>query len=185
MASTRVGALLVEADLIDSTQLQRALEHQEHRGGRTVGILVELGMLEHDQMYKFLARRGLPAFNPLHCNVQQHVSDLLPRDFVMQHELLPVDRLGRLLTVAMVYPFDVDAIAQAEERTGLRVKPMLCRAKEFHEAARRLYPDEHDLCGMSQSHQSAHWVSSRQVQRTNAQLTRHTLARIQELRGLP
>jgi len=168
MTSTRIGALLLEADLIDSAQLQRALEHQEYRGGRIVGILVELDMLEHEQVYTFLARRGLPAVDPRHCRVQQQVCDLLPRDFVMQHELLPVDRLGRLLTVAMVYPFDVDAIAQAEEGTGLRVKPMLCRAKEFYEAARRLYPDVYDLCGMSQSYQSAHWASRLQFQRTNA-----------------
>ena len=185
MGSTRVGALLLEENLIDSVQLQRALEHQQHRGGRTMGILVELGMIEHDQVYKFLARRGVPALNPVHCNVQQHVADLLPREFVIEHEMIPVDRLGRLLTVAMVYPFDIDAITQAETATGLRIKPMLCRAKEFHETARRLYPNEYDLCGAAQPHQSAQWISSRRVHRTNEQLTRHTIARIQALQTLP
>ncbi|MCC6156195.1 MAG: HDOD domain-containing protein [Candidatus Hydrogenedentes bacterium] len=185
MGSTRVGALLLEENLIDSVQLQRALEHQEHRGGRTMGILVELGMIDHDQVYKFLATRGVPAINPMHCNVQQHVVDLLPRDFVVEHEMIPVDRLGRLLTVAMVYPFDIEAIAQAEAATGLRIKPMLCRAKEFLEAARRLYPNEYDLCGTSQPHQAAKWISSRRVQRTNEQLTRHTITRIHELQTLP
>lgn len=185
MGSTRVGALLLEENLIDSVQLQRALEHQQHRGGRTMGILVELGMIEHDQVYTFLARRGVPAMNPVLCNVQQHVIDILPRDFVFEHEMIPVDRLGRLLTVAMVYPFDIGAIAQAETTTGLRIKPMLCRAKEFHEATRRLYPNEYDLCGTSQPHQAAKWISSRRVQRTDEQLTRHTIARIHELQTLP
>lgn len=185
MRGTRVGALLLEENLIDSIQLQRALDHQQHRGGRTVSILVELGVLEHDQIYKFLARRGLPAINPLHCNVQQSVSGLLPREFALQHEVLPVDRLGPLLTVAMVYPFDIGAIEQAEAITGLRVKPMLCRAKEFYAAARQLYPDEYDLCGSSTPHQSSRWTSSRHVQRTDEQLMRHTIARIRELRRLP
>lgn len=175
----------MEENLIDSIQLQRALEHQQHRGGRTVSILVELGMLEQDQMYKFLARRGLPAINPVHCNVQPHVVGLLPRSFVFQHELIPVDRLGRLLTVAMVYPFDVDAIAQAEQSTGLRVKPMLCRAKEFHEAARRLYPGDYETCGARHTSESTAWVSAKHVRRTNEQQARHTVARIREMHSLP
>ncbi|MBM3290730.1 MAG: HDOD domain-containing protein, partial [Candidatus Hydrogenedentes bacterium] len=187
MAGTRVGALLLEADLIDSAQLRRALDHQQHRGGKTMGILVELGMLEHDQVYKFLARRGLPAINPLHCAVGRHVTNLLPRDFVMRHEVLPVDRLGRLLTVAMVYPFDIDAIAKAEELTGLRVKPMLCRAKEFHEAARRYYPGEFDACGARRTvadrgeSDTAQRTLSRVRALTRAPITKHTRGRFSML----
>lgn len=175
MGSTRVGAMLLEADLIDSAQLRRALEHQQHRGGRTVGILVELGMLEHDQVYKFLARRGLPAMNPMHCGVGPEAISLLPREFVLRHEIIPVDRLGRLLTVAMVYPFDADAIACAEEITGLRVKPMLCRTQEFQEAVCRYYPGE----------LGPYDGLSRAAARANTDLAQRSLARVRELGYAP
>lgn len=196
MTRTRVGDLLLEADLISPYQLSQALEYQQTRGGRTVGILIELGALGHDDLYHFLATRGMPAINPLHCAVAQQVLDLLPRDFVAHHEIFPVDRLGRLLTVAMVYPFDTVAITEAERITGLRVKPVLCRGREFREALHRYYPDNYTFassvhCGKAESSEtlsppekSAKDTLARIRELTNLPVTRHTKSRFGLLDGV-
>ncbi|MDZ4860405.1 MAG: HDOD domain-containing protein [Candidatus Hydrogenedentes bacterium] len=183
MSCTRVGDLLVEADLISEFQLAQALEYQQSRGGKTVGILVEMGSLAPDDFYRFLARRGVPAFNPVNCKVSDHVANLLPRDLVLKHEMLPVDRLGRLLTVVMVYPFDIEGIQAAETLTGLRVKPVLCRAKEFREAAHTMYPLDYEILNSVQTvGRSSSPAPSKNSALTNAQ---QTLSRVRALESLP
>jgi len=136
---TPVGALLENAELISSTDVSRALERQASEGGRMLRNLFALGAISRNALYKFLASQGVPTLNPLNHRVAADVLDLLPPEFIVQHEMLPVDRMGPMLTVVMLYPWDEDAIRAAECLTGLRINAFLCEADELATAYHRFF----------------------------------------------
>jgi len=57
----------------------------------------------------------------------------------LEQLVLPIDRLGKLLTVAMACPLDTHTIRQIESMSGLRVKAMLCRLDDIVVAVESLY----------------------------------------------
>ncbi len=139
----RIGALLTDAGLIAAWELKDALHYQEQQGGKIVDILISKGYLDRNAFVTFLARQpGITSLDLSNYTVPEEVIALVPRELAVKHEIIPIDRLGKLLTVAMVCPLDATAIKEIETATGLKVKPMLCQAREVRQALSKLYPSE-------------------------------------------
>ncbi len=136
---TPVGTLLENADLISANDVDRALERQAREGGRMLRNLFALGAISRGALYRFLASQGVPTLNPLNHRVSQDVLNLLPAEFVVEHEMMPVDRMGPMMTVVMLYPWDEDAIHAAESLTGLRINAFLCDSDDFATAYHRFF----------------------------------------------
>ena len=140
-ASKRIGKILIEEDLITREQLQEALEVQRASGGRTFEILISLGHLDREALHACLSRQqGVAGIDLKNYHVPKELLSLIPGEFACEHVLLPIDKLGRLLTIGMACPLDDASIAQVEKITGLTVKPMLCKLDDIHAALKRYYP---------------------------------------------
>lgn len=136
------GDLLIEAGLITPEQLEEALTTQSERGGRTFENLIELGHLDKTALHEFLSKQtGVPSIELKNYNIPREVIELVPKDFAQESIVLPIDKLGKLLTVGMACPLDSMAIAELKRLTGLRVKAMLCKFDDIYDAIRRYYPD--------------------------------------------
>ena len=137
----RVGELLIEAGLIDEQQLSEALSLQRAQGGKTVEILISLGHVTAQSFMRFLGHQGLGSIDLERYEIDPELLRLVPRDFALTHELIPVDWMKGLLTVAMVCPLDVKTIGELENLTGLRVKALLCSAEDVRSSIERYYTE--------------------------------------------
>jgi putative nucleotidyltransferase with HDIG domain len=136
----RIGELLVWDGLVTKEQVDEALSVQKEKGGKIVAILINLGHLDEDDFLRFLAQRaGVPNINIANYEIGEDIINLVPADLARKHELLPIDKLGRLLTVAMVCPLDQATLDELSERTGLKIKPVLCSATDVREGIERYY----------------------------------------------
>lgn len=135
----QVGEVLLEGGLINEPQLETALEEQNRHGGKLIKILLQQQAISNESLYQFLASRGLPTINPMQYVVEDRALNGVPRDFAEEYELLPIDRMGPLLTVAMGYPYDQRAIGWLEKLTRLRVKPMLSHFNDLNLAIEEHY----------------------------------------------
>ena len=141
-----VGQLLIQQGLITGEQLQEALAAQKAEGGKIFEVLIRLGHLDKDALHTFLSRQpGIAAIDLRRFNIDRNIFELIPKELALDHLVLPIDRLGRLLTVAMACPLDTATIAEVESITGLRVKAMLCRLDDIHAAVHKAYQPKEDL----------------------------------------
>ena len=141
MAKRRIGELLVDAGLIQKDQLQEGLNTQAAKGGKIVETLIALGYLDAEAFVGFLARQpGVASIDLSKYEIPRELIELIPREMAVEHEIFPIDKLGRLLTVGMVCPLDSATVQRIEERTGLRVKPLLCAPTDIRSAIERYYP---------------------------------------------
>jgi HD-like signal output (HDOD) protein len=136
----RIGELLIDADIITMEQLNQALAVQKKDGGKVVEILINLGHLDTGKVAQFLASQpGIPSIDISNYRVQNDVLSLIPREFALQHEIFPIDKLGKLLTVGMAFPLDAATIKKLEDMTGLRVKALLCSPEDIRNAIEQYY----------------------------------------------
>ncbi len=141
-AQEPIGQLLINAGVITEEQLQDALSKQKSQGGKTFELLIALGYLDKEKLHDFLSRQpGIAAIDLSRFDIAPDLIKLVPKKIAVDNLVLPIDQLGKLLTVAMACPLDVGTIATLEKLTGLRVKAMLCKLEDIHGAVQKYYPD--------------------------------------------
>ncbi len=141
-----LGQLLVESFMITQVQLEKALNAQREQGGRLAALLMQFGYLKPSKFCEFMAKQpGVASISIGAYPVDHALVELIPREFAESREVFPLDRLGSLLTVAMVCPLDVATVQELEEITGLRVKPLLCEPGDLYTAIQRYYPEQQDM----------------------------------------
>jgi len=132
--------MLIEEGLISPDQLREALAKQQETGQFVGQVLVELGYISEQDLASFLVRQcSIPHLNLLDYEIHGELLDLIPFELSREHKVLPVDKLGSILTVAMVDPFDRAALEEIRRHTGLRVKPVLCNWYDFELVFARLF----------------------------------------------
>ncbi len=138
--SRRLGDLLVTDGLITPEQLQQALQEQKHAKEKLGSILLRLGMLNEDQLIGFLSRQyGLPPITLSQLDIDPEVLKLVPAQMAKKYEVLPVERVGNTLTLAMVDPTNVFAIDDVALATNLQVLPVIASQGAIRKAIERSY----------------------------------------------
>lgn len=132
--------LLTAAGLVSREHVAEAREILEKSGGKLFDILIRQGHLKKEALHSLLSRQpGAAGISLAHFTLGREMVSVLPQEMVVRNFAIPIDRLGKLLTVAMVCPLDMEAISEIQETTGLRVKPMLCSHDDFQAMLQKHY----------------------------------------------
>ncbi|MCX5772476.1 MAG: DnaA/Hda family protein [Candidatus Hydrogenedentes bacterium] len=140
-ASKRLGEILVEEGLINDLALEEALAEQRKTGGFIVEILVEKGFAKQsDILHSLVKQCKIPHLSLIDYDIHKDLLPLIPKEICFKYNLLPIDKLGRILTVAMVNPLDDEALAEVRKVCPeLRIKPILCDWQHFDVVASRIF----------------------------------------------
>ena len=140
----RLGELFIEDDIITQEQLEQALAQQRANGGFLGQILVEQKVINQDTLISYLAKQcHIPHLSLLNYKIGPDALAQVPKELCLKHYLIPVDKMGRILTLAMVDPLDTQALDEIKKHCpGLRIKPVLCSWEHFQVAVKHLYAQE-------------------------------------------
>ncbi len=136
-----VGELLVQNGLVTAGQLKEAESIQAEQGGAVFEILIERGYLNKERFNSLMSTQpGIASIDLRNYRVNIELMTMVPKELVLERLALPIDRLGKLLTLAMVCPLDTDTIQEVSRITGLRVNPVLCDLDDIRTALERYLP---------------------------------------------
>src|SRR6267378_2575893 len=100
--SVRLGEILVKESLIAQDQLQKALEFQRANGGKLGSCLTKMGFITDDDITGVLSRQyGVPSINLKYYEIDPNVIKLIPQDTASRYQVIPLSRVGSVLTNAM------------------------------------------------------------------------------------
>jgi len=106
-----LGALLAEAGLLGSADIDLALAHARESGQRLGEVLVELGLVPAGEVLRQVAaQHGLPFVDVRGISVDPAAAKLLPADLAHSNRALPVGFVRGLPVVAVADPTDDDAM---------------------------------------------------------------------------
>jgi type IV pilus assembly protein PilB len=137
---SRLGELLVRENLISLAQLQKAQEEQRKTGTRLGFSLTKLGILDEQDLTNFLSKQyGVPSINLSDFEISTEVLQLIPAELAKRHQLLPVNRAGATLIVAMSDPSNIYAIDDLKFRTGLNIEVVVASEVAIDQSISRYY----------------------------------------------
>jgi type IV pilus assembly protein PilB len=124
--SVRLGELLTKASLITQDQLKDALKHQKESGGKLGETLIKLGFVSEEEITECLSQQfGVPSINLAHFEIDSSVIKLIPAEVARKYNILPVNKTGATITIAMADPTNVFAMDDIKFMTGYNVEPVV------------------------------------------------------------
>jgi len=136
----RLGELLVESNQLLPEQLEVALTRQRETGRRLGQILVEMGYVSYDVIVDALTQQtGIPHVWLRRGLVDPEVVNIISKEKAELHDVIPMFRVHRTLTIAMSDPSAIFVIDDLEEMTGCSVQPVRCRKEEIVAAIAEYY----------------------------------------------
>jgi type IV pilus assembly protein PilB len=150
--SGRLGELLVRENLISIQQLRKAQEEQQKTGTRIGTALIKTGAIEESKLTDFLSKQyGVPAINLKDFDIDPEIIKLVPKEVAEKHLVIPVNRAGPSLIVAMCDPSNIYAVDDLKFLTGYNIEAVVASEVSIREALERYHaekgPSLEDLVG--------------------------------------
>ena len=134
MQSSRLGEILVKNNLVTREQLAKALEEQKLSGGqfRLGSILIKQNLLSEQQLTSFLSKQyGVPTVNLSEYDIDPSVTKIIQAEVVQKYQIVPINRAGSTLIVAVSDPSNLFAIEDIKFMTGFNVEMVVASESDI------------------------------------------------------
>ena len=139
-AEKPLGQILVERGTITYPQLEQILKIREERGGLIGELIVELGFAnEEDIAYCLSLQYGYPYLPLKSYEVSKEITKIVPKNICAYYCLLPVDKIGNALTVAMADPLNFQAIDDLKDISDCDIQIFVSTPSDIRNAIERFY----------------------------------------------
>jgi len=136
----RLGEMLVESRIITEEKLQQALIEQKKAGLKLGQYLTRQSIVNEQQIIDLLSRQlKIQKYHPDNFPLDIGLVRNIPIDVAQKYQIAPLKKKGRLLTIAMVDPLDINAMDTIEVLTNSEVEPVVCSEREVNQIINSLY----------------------------------------------
>jgi type IV pilus assembly protein PilB len=126
--------ILVKKDLIKPDILQMAQEEASKQSLRLEKYLVDQNMVPGVEMTLALSEYlEMPPVSLVHFRLDDQLLELVPLSTLVKHQVVPMARLGKNLTVALADPFDIVALDEIHILTNLDITPLVAAEREVRD----------------------------------------------------
>ena len=135
-----LGELLIERGVINRDHLEMALNYQKEKGGLFGEVLVILKFASEEDIAQALTSQyGFPYLPLANYEIDQDVINAVPENVCRQFCLVPIDKIGKSLTIAMADPLNVQAVEDVELITGCVVQTFVSTATDIRNTVGKYY----------------------------------------------
>ncbi len=129
-----------KANLLDAGQVGQVRGEAETKNLQIDVAAVELGFITEEQMVNALTQEcWVPHLKVDKYEIRKKALDTISREDATHFGVFPVDKLGSLLTLAMVNPLDVETIRILENKTSLDIKKVVATRTEIMQGIEKYY----------------------------------------------
>lgn len=135
-----IGQLLLEKGVIKQAQLEEALKIQKEKGGLLGQALATLGYVTEEQIAQAITvQYGFPYLPLSNYDTDESAIKLVPENVARQYCLIPIDKIGNTITIAMADPLNTQAIEDIELLTNSSIQIFVSTATDIKQAIDKSY----------------------------------------------
>ncbi|MFC1699273.1 GspE/PulE family protein [Candidatus Omnitrophota bacterium] len=135
-----LGENLVDRGIITAEQLKQAQLEARTSAKPLRQVLVKKGLVSEEDLAAFLSQQlSLPHVDLNNYLIDPGVIELVTEALARKYQLIPILKIGKSLTVAMVDPLNVFALDELRMKTGLEIEPAAASETELKKAIDQHY----------------------------------------------
>lgn len=132
--------ILIKGNLLKKTDLDKALDIQKKSGGSLGKILVNQGFISQKNLVVAMSSQlDIPPIDLAKYKIDKELLKLIPEKVVRQYTLLPLSKLGKVLTVVISDPLNVFAIDDVKMVTHFKIDLVIAPENEIKDAINLYY----------------------------------------------
>jgi type IV pilus assembly protein PilB len=136
----KIGEFLLDDSKISQEQLQNALEVQKSEPGKLGSILIRLGYVTEEDIAQALSKQfGYPSINLSKFDIDERVLELIKPEMARKHIVMPVHRIGSILTLAMADPSNLFVQEEIRFSTNLRIQAVIAPESSIIQSIDKYY----------------------------------------------
>ena len=136
----QLGEILVERGMITRVQLEHALKVSKDENILFGEALVNLQYTSEECIVQSLtAQYGFPYLPLSNYEIAPEVLSVVPVNICNKYCLIPIDKIGKSLTLAMANPLNLTALEDVELVTNCMVQAFVSTATDIKSAIKRYY----------------------------------------------
>ncbi len=136
----KIGEFLLNDGKISQDQLDTALELQKKQPGKLGSVLIRQGYITEEDIAQVLSKQfGYPSINLSKFDIGEKVLDLIKPDMARKHIIMPVHRIGSILTLAMSDPSNLFVQEEIRFSTNLRIQAVISPESSILESIDKYY----------------------------------------------
>jgi len=138
----RLTEILIKNKLITQEQLNQALEVQRKKGGRLSEIIIDLKFIKESDLISALSEGlSFPLIDLKRFKIDPEITKIIPHNIARLYQIIPISKIGDVVTLAMADPLNVFAIDHVESLTGYKINPIISSGQDILQAIEVSYPD--------------------------------------------
>jgi type IV pilus assembly protein PilB len=139
----RLIDILINGKLVTEDQLNAALEIQKKIGGSLGKILIWEGFISQKDLMVAMSRQlNIPPIDLSKYKIDKSIISLIPDRIVKQYSIMPISKIGNVLTIAMSDPLNIFAIDDIKSITSYQIQPIIATEADIKEAINSYYGRE-------------------------------------------
>lgn len=136
----RIKEVLLEKKIISPEKLEEALKERSRTHCRLSEILIKKGFVQEENLIPVLGQElGIPLIKLKRFRPDPEVLNFISESSCRRYHILPISKIGKVLTLAMSDPLDVFALDTIKMMTGYDIKPVLTGQSELDDAIHECY----------------------------------------------
>ena len=135
-----LGDFLVDLGVLSAEHLEKASQEQKQRGERLEQAIVRLGYATEELILQCLADYfNLPYVDLDTYLIDEKVVRTVPEEMARRHLLIPLFKIGSVMTVAMTNPLDLLALDEVRNWVKTEVEISISTEKKIEKAIEQYY----------------------------------------------
>ena len=136
----RLSEILIKKGAITEEKLNQALLVQKEKGGSLGDILVSLGAITQRDLLAILSQElGIPPISLSKFKIDPEITKFIPKKIAANYQIMPISKMGNVLTVAMADPLNVFALDDIKNVTGMDITPIITTQDDVRAAIDQHY----------------------------------------------
>lgn len=122
----KLGEILVKDRIITQEELEAALKEQDRTGESLGQILIKKGLTTEWEIAAALGKQlNVPFITLSHYEIDEEVIKSIPEEIIRKYKIVPVDKTGNTLTVALADPSNIYLLDELRILTKSQIVPVI------------------------------------------------------------
>jgi type IV pilus assembly protein PilB len=155
MGRKKLGEIFMDLKLLTDEQLNHALSGASQNHMKIGQFLVQNGIVEGGQLIDALCRQlKVVKYSPDIYPLDDSLASMIPFEISQKHQVVPLSKCGRLISLAMVDPMDIKALDSVEGLIDAEVEPVICTEGEISQLINNMYSPRSRIGGVLENEES-------------------------------
>jgi len=151
-AKKKLGEMLVEARFITGEQLKQALVEHKRAGLKLGQYISRQGKINENDIVELLSKQlKIERYHPDAYPIDLTLARTIPVETAQKLQVVPLRKKGRLLTIAMIDPLDINAMDNIEIAVNAEVEPVVCTERELNQLINSIYGMQSGMGGVMEA----------------------------------